>query len=89
MRYRWNEKKNEELKKHRGVSFDEVIEVLDSDTILDVSQHPNENKYPNQFLMYIKFKGYVYIVPFVYENKSSIFLKTIYKSRKAKKRFNI
>ncbi|MEK7618100.1 MAG: toxin [Patescibacteria group bacterium] len=89
MRYKWNEQKNEELKKYRGISFDEMVEPLNNDAILDVKQHPNKLKYPKQFLMYIQYKGYVYIVPFVYENKNIIFLKTIFKSRKAKKEFNI
>ena len=89
MEYRWNEEKNERLRKSRGVGFDEIIEVLDNKSILDIRQHPNKQKFSKQFLMYVKFKDYVYVIPFVYENKTTIFLKTIYKSRKAKKEFNI
>ncbi len=89
MEYRWNEQKNEDLKKHRGVNFDEIIEILNNNTILDVKRHPNKQKYPKQFLMYVLFKGYVYVIPFIYENKNTIFLKTIFKSRKAKKEFNV
>jgi len=89
MKFEWNEQKNEELKKHRNVSFDEIVEALDAKIILDVQQHPNKQKYPKQFLMYVKFKSYVYVIPFVYKNKTTIFLKTIFKSRKAKKEFQV
>ena len=89
MEFVWSEQKNEELKKHRGISFDQIVEVLNNDTILDVKQHPNKQKYPKQFLMYLKFKNYIWVVPFVYKNKNVIFLKTIFKSRKAKKEFNL
>lgn len=89
MRYKWNDQKNKDLKKYRNISFEEIVEVLNYNTILDVKQHPNKQKYPNQFLMYVQHKEYVYVVPFVYEKKNTIFLKTIFKSRKAKKEFNI
>ena len=89
MRYRWNEQKNEELKKYRGIGFHEIVEALNDNVILDVKEHPNKQKYPKQFLMYVQFKEYVYVIPFIYENKKTIFLKTIFKSRKAKKEFNV
>ena len=44
--------------------------------------HPNQSKYPNQQILVVEIKDYVYLVPFV-ENENGNFLKTIIPSRKA------
>ena len=74
--------KNEWLKKERGISFEQVIPFLKKSHILDVIEHPNHAKYPNQKLCILDIDGYAYVVPFV-EGKKKIFLKTIIPSRKA------
>ena len=50
--------------------------------ILDVVDHPNRARYPNQQILVVEIDGYVYLVPFV-ENDEGRFLKTIIPSRKA------
>jgi hypothetical protein len=72
------------LKMERGVSFDEVIAAIKNNQVLDIIKHPNQKKYPNQEIMIVNLKGYVYIIPFMEKSDGSIFLKTIYPSRKAK-----
>lgn len=80
--YRWNEEKNEQLKQSRGVSFEDVVLALESGGLLDVLAHPNPRRYPNQKVLVVSVKEYVYLVPHV-ESPGHIFLKTIIPSRKA------
>lgn len=82
----WSEEKNEILKRDRNISFEDVITAIQNDGILDILKHPNAEKYPNQFIFYIKINDYVYTVPFV-EDKNKYFLKTIYPDRVATKLF--
>jgi hypothetical protein len=53
---------------------------------LDDIEHPNQEKYPNQFVFVIEINNYVYLVPYV-ENESETFLKTIIPSRKFTKKY--
>lgn len=80
--FRWNHDKNETLKTERNISFEEVVLAIEADGLLDVLQHPNADKYPNQLIFIVAFEGYVYLVPFV-EESEYYFLKTIIPSRKA------
>jgi len=52
-------------------------------------EHPNKDKYLNQniFIILIEIKNYVYLVPYVEDDKS-IFLKTIIPSRQMNKKYN-
>lgn len=86
---RYSLEKNEILKEQRGVSFEDVILSIDDGNLLDDMEHPNKEKYPNpnMFIILIKIKDYVHIVPYV-EDDNSIFLKTIIPSRKMNKKYN-
>jgi len=86
---RYSLEKNEILKEQRGISFEDVILSLDEGNLLDDMEHPNKDKYPNQkiFIILIRIKDYVHIVPYV-EDENSIFLKTIIPSRKMNKKYN-
>nr|WP_240332117.1 DUF4258 domain-containing protein [Sulfurospirillum tamanensis] len=70
----------------RGVSFEEVLALIEQGTILNRLAHPNHEKYPHQEIFVVELKGYIWYVPFV-ENESEIFLKTIIPSRKLVKSF--
>jgi hypothetical protein len=78
--------KNAELKKTRGIGFEEIILLIDEGYLLDVVEHPNRLRYPHQQLYVVDVEGYAYLVPFVRE-ENKIFLKTIYPSRKATKEY--
>ncbi len=80
--YRWSEKKNEQLKQSRGISFEDVVLALESGGLLDVLAHPNSRRYPNQKVLVVAVMEYVYLVPHV-EESEYLFLKTIIPSRKA------
>ena len=84
----WEEEKNLKLKKERDISFEEVIIAIEDNQILDIVEHTNKEKYPNQKIIIININEYAYLVPFV-ESEEKIFLKTIIPSRKATKKYLI
>lgn len=84
--FRWNADKNRQLQAERGVSFEQALQAIQSSRLLDVIEHPNQEKYPTQRIFIIEMNQYVYLVPFV-ENDREIFLKTIIPSRKFKRRY--
>ncbi|MEK7544246.1 MAG: hypothetical protein AAB557_05220 [Patescibacteria group bacterium] len=59
-RFEFSSEKNALVKKQHGISFEEVIDALESKKILAAFPHPNHNKYPNQMMMVIEVKGYAY-----------------------------
>ena len=83
--FRYNEAKNLKLIEERGVGFEELIAEINEDNFNQSIAHPNQVKYYGQKLMYIEYSGYTYVVPYIKEDDGTIFLKTLYPSRKAKK----
>ncbi len=86
LHYDWDADKNAFLITSRGVSFEEVVALLESGDILDVLEHPNKDKYAHQNIYIVEIDGYAYLVPFV-QDKNRIFLKTIIPNRKAQKKY--
>lgn len=84
--YAWNPDKNEQLKRERGVSFEEVVFHIESGDEVDVFEHPNQVLYPGQKISVVVIEGYAYLVPFM-ESDTEIFLKSIIPSRKATKQY--
>ena len=70
---KWNLLKSERLKKTRGVSFEEILGTK----LIAVKRNPKRKK---QKIMLFLYKKYVWVVPFV-ENDKEIFLKTLFPSR--------
>jgi len=84
--FRWNVEKNEILARERGITFEEIVQRIESGAKVIETDHPNKEKYPNQKILIIDVEGYAYLVPFVI-NKDEYFLKTIIPSRKATKKY--
>ena len=84
--FTWNSDKDELLIKTRRISFERVIYHIEREGLLDIVQHPNLSKYPNQKVFIVRIENYAYLIPFV-ENETEIFLKTIIPSRKATKKY--
>lgn len=82
----WDEAKNSILKETRGVSFEEVVLSISTGGLLDTVEHPNIQKYPNQKMFVVKIRNYGYVVPFV-EDEEKYFLKTIFPSRMATRKY--
>ena len=78
--------KNDELIRERGISFEEIVFCIMHDGLLDIIEHPNKENYPNQKIFIVNIDDYVYLVPFV-EDEKIIFLKTIIPSRKMTKKY--
>jgi len=83
---RWNQDKNKQLIRERGISFEAVLGSIDRGNLLDDYIHPNQEKYPKQRLMIVKIQNYCFLIPYV-ETETEIFLKTIIPSRKATKQY--
>ena len=81
MIFDWNNEKNIMLKRDRNISFERIIIAIEQDSLLDILEHQNKEKYPNQLLLLVEIDRYVYVVPCVLEN-DVCFLKTIFPSRK-------
>jgi uncharacterized DUF497 family protein len=84
--FAWNAEKNAELIDPRGISFERVIYHIEREGLLDVIDHSNQSKYPNQKMFIVNVSNYAFLVPFI-ENDSDIFLKTVIPSRKATKQY--
>lgn len=82
----WNEEKNTRLKQTRGVSFEDVVTAFEEGKLIDVIDHPNQKKYKKQKIMFIAINDYVYAIPYV-EEVDKFFLKTVYPSRAATKKY--
>jgi hypothetical protein len=67
--------KSDRLKRTRGASFEDLLKG----DLIAVKKHP---KRKDQNIMLFKYKGYVWLVPYVLEKNGDIFLKTLYPSRK-------
>ncbi len=80
--YQWDQVKNEQLKAERGVNFEQVVLHLERGDILDIYEHPNKVRYPNQQILVVCIQEYAYLIPFV-ETRGGRFLKTIIPSRQA------
>jgi uncharacterized DUF497 family protein len=84
--FNWNTEKNEELISDRGISFEEIVFCIMKDGLLDIIEHPNRSKYPDQKIFVVEVDEYVHLVPFI-EDENEIFLKTIIPSRKMTKKY--
>ncbi len=82
--YSWNIEKNKELKKSRGICFEDIILAINDGKLLDIIKHPNKQKFPNHKIFIVEYSNYAFLVPFV-EDKEKVFLKTIIPSREMTK----
>lgn len=87
LRYKYNHEKNALLLAERNIGFEEIIQAISDGNLLSITNHPNKNKYPHQMILNVRILEEVYIVPFVKEEDDSLFLKTLFPSRKARKLF--
>ena len=71
---RWSPIKSQQLKKGRGVSFEEIIHA----PIIGIDRIKGRK---NQKVLLFNYNDYAWAVPFVI-NKDEVFLKTLFPSRK-------
>ena len=79
----WSREKNQQLIEQRGLSFEIVVSAIEQGGLVDVLEHPNQDRYPGQLIYVVEIEEYIHLVPFVTQTDSTRFLKTIIPSRKA------
>jgi hypothetical protein len=84
--FSWNTEKNKMLKAERLICFEDIVLCIEMGFLLDILEHPNQEKYKDQRIFVVKVDDYAYLIPFV-ENEVEVFLKTIIPSRKATKKY--
>jgi len=62
-RFSWNREKNEQLKKERRVSFEDVVFHIQHGDLLDILEHPNPKRFGRQRIFVVRINEYVYLVP--------------------------
>ncbi len=50
--FKWNSEKNEILALNRGITFDEIVQRIQSGAKVIETDHPNKEKYPDQKIMF-------------------------------------
>ena len=75
----WNPEKNDQLKKLRKVTFEDLL----SSRFIGIEDHPTKK---HQKLMLFEYKKYVWVAPYV-QDKDYLFLKTAFQSRKHTKKY--
>jgi len=88
MELRYDNKKNQKIKAdkdRRGIDFEIVCQLIENDRILDFQKSQTRE---NQYYFVVNFNNYAFVVPVVIdEEKDEIFLKTVFPSRKATKKY--
>ena len=75
----WDEAKNTKLKASRGISFEEIAQMILDKQYTAILENPTR---PSQMVFVLRIKSYTYVVPFVVEKNDNIVLKTVFPSRK-------
>lgn len=83
--YSFSEEKNAFLKKERGISFDDVIFLIENGGLIKTIKHPSR-KYSHQEIALVRIDEYVYCIPIVRKG-NDLFMKTIYPSRVYTKKY--
>ena len=79
----WSEEKNQQLIEQRGLAFEGIVSAIEQGGLVDVLDHPNQERYPRQLIYVVEIDDYLHLVPFVTQTDGTRFLKTIIPSRKA------
>ena len=83
MRFLWKDDKNDLLKQHRNISFEQIVLSIENRKVVDVFEHPNQEKYKGQIFILVESDSYIYVVPaHISDSGEECHLKTIYPSRK-------
>ena len=86
MKILWDKEKSGRLKEQRGVSLEEVSELILQGKYIDILKHPKRS---GQFIFVIPIRGYIHVVPFVVDSENNIILKTVFPSRKFQTKYGV
>ena len=80
----WDINKNEWLIVNRGISFEEIADIILNGEYLQILENPKRD---NQQYFIMNIKNYTWVVPFVINQRNQIVLKTAFPSRKFHKKY--
>ncbi len=78
MNFEWNPDKNQWLVANRGITFEEIIHLINEGFLLAILEH---KKRTNQIIFVVQRNQYAFNIPAVKTEQGAFFLKTIYPSR--------
>jgi uncharacterized DUF497 family protein len=78
MDFIWDQAKNEWLKEHRAISFEEIAAAIRQYAYLDIVENPSR---ADQQCFILTVRGYTWAVPFIFDETDRMVLKTAYPSR--------
>jgi len=55
-------KKNDLLKRERGISFEDFLRKIEEGRLLDDIRHPNADEYPNQRIFIVELENYALLI---------------------------
>jgi uncharacterized DUF497 family protein len=79
MRIFWDEEKDKKLIVERGISLDEIADLILNQRYCAILKNPARE---GQKLFILTYRDYTYAVPFVIDANKNIILKTVFPSRK-------
>lgn len=80
--FNWDDWKNRLLKRTRIIGFEEIVVAIEEGDLVDVVEHPNKDRHPNERICLVAYRNYIYAVPSLRNAETGeIFLKTIFPSR--------
>ncbi len=88
MKFKYCPEKNAKLIQQRSIGFEEIIEAIVNGNLIQITKHHNQHKFPHQYILHVRCLNTVYLIPYVTQENGTIFLKTLYASRKATKLVN-
>ena len=83
----WSTVKTQRPIEQRGISFESVVSAIEQGTLLDILEHPNQDRYPGHLIYVLESDETIHLVPVVTRADGTRFLKTIIPSRKATKAY--
>jgi hypothetical protein len=75
----WDEAKGKKLKETRDIAIEDVAQLILEKKYLAILESPTR---PGQMIFVVPYKGYTFVVPFVFDKEDNIVLKTVFPSRK-------
>ena len=83
----WSTEKNQRLIEQRGISVESAVSAIEQGGLLDVLEHPNQDRCPGQLIYVVEFDETIHLAPVVTQADGTRFLKTIISSQKAAKAY--
>ena len=61
-RFDWSPEKNQQLTEQRGISFERVVVAIEQGGLVNVLEHPNQERYPGQLIYVVDIEQYIYLM---------------------------